>query len=780
MAETNGGVREPHGPDHDEEGPSARGDHRIDIAGNASGTVIAGNHNVVIDAHGSTVNLLPPRERPRPVRRERVALVPRRQREPVGREADLEELESALHGHGLVQLWGPPGVGKSTLLRHAARCLEPGPDGVLFFNAAHREVEDLAQEIFEACYEAPGYAPTGPELRRLMAGVRVTVYADDVDLTPEQLRLLADAAPDATFVLANRERSLLGEGGHLELRGLDRAAGLELLTRELGHPLPQGELVAANELCMLSLGRPLLLLRAAGLAGFDTSGEVTLPRPAEIEGLLPLLLDRLDAAAVTALHLLATLRDAEVDPVHVGALCGVPEPAVVCGRLAELGLAVVTERGYRSVADVVPEVRRRSPEGFPADRLCDHFARWAALPTTTPAQVADHGRALELAAELAEQQGRPDLAVRVARAVSPVLAQSLRFGVWGRLLDQGQNAAQQAGDVTARAYFTHEKAIRCLLIGRRVLAAVLLAEAVVLWRQLGDSEGVNAALNAQQYTPPPSSLTPDAGPPGGDVGTTLGNDAGTAAGTDPGTTVGADAGTAPGTTSGTDPGTTVGTDPGTVPGTDPAVASGADPGAASAADAGAQPGVDTGGAPNTPVDPVTQLATNPSGATTAGGAAAGGGTTAVGVGALSTGVITTLVGIVAAIAIGVGIYQEQASNDESPTSSTSTPSDELAGVWRDGQGNVFRITESGDGSYQFKMQGNCGGSSTVEITGSSGSYSATVPVWDESSCGTTVGEADLRIDVDSDGSSADVEMTEKSDGTWKCYTCGTQSWTRLS
>lgn len=219
MAETDGFVREPHGPDPDEDGAPMGGDHRIDIAGDASGTVIAGNHNVVIDAHGSTVNLLPPQERPRPVRRERVALVPRRQREPVGREADLEELENALRGHGVVQLWGPPGVGKSTLLRHAARSLEPGPDGVLFLNGAHREPEDLAQEIFEACYEAPGYAPTGPELRRLMTGIEVTVYVDDAELTPERLRLLADAAPDATFVFASRERSLLGESADLELRG---------------------------------------------------------------------------------------------------------------------------------------------------------------------------------------------------------------------------------------------------------------------------------------------------------------------------------------------------------------------------------------------------------------------------------------------------------------------------------------------------------------------------------------------------------------------------------
>ncbi|MFB7763818.1 AAA family ATPase [Streptomyces xiamenensis] len=804
MADKDGGGRQPLGPEHRGEDAPAHGDHRVDIGGNASGTVIAGHHNVVIDAHGSTVNLLQPQERPKPVRRESVALLPRRQRDPVGREADLEELGATLRRHGLVQLWGPPGVGKSTLLRHAARRLDAGPDGVLFLNGAHRESEDLAQEIFEACYEAPGYAPTGPELRRLMAGVRVAVYIDDAELTPEQLRLLTDAAPDATFVLASRERTLLGESGQLELRGLSRAAGLQLLGEELGLPLPQHERAAAHELCGLSLGRPLLLLRAAGLARAGAAGELRLPRAAEIEGLLPLLFEGLDPAAVGALRLLATLGDAELDPVHVGALCGVAEPAAVCARLARLGLAEATERGFRGVADVVPEIRRWAPAAFPAlfpaDRLCDHFARWAALPTTTASQVADHGRALEVVAELAEEQGRPDLAVRLARAVSPSLAQSLRFGVWGRLLDRGESAAQQAGDATARAYFTHEKAIRCLMTGRRVVAAVLLAEAVVLWRQLGDTEGVDAALNAQQYTPAPSVPTPGATAPGGGGETPPGNDPdpGGAAGGDPGVTAGTDVGTA----AGPDPGA-AGPGTGTAPGSGPGAAaepaghspSGGDAGPVPAGDGGGQPwgdpgtspvgdagaahgaGTGTGAVPNAPVDPATAFAAHSSGAA-AGGAAAGAG--AVLPGALWASLLPTVIGVVVAVALGVGIYQVAASDDRSATESASGPQDELAGVWRDEAGNVFRITGTGDGAYEVDVQATCGESTTVEITGGSGSYRATMPVWDETACGTAVGEADLAIEVASDRSSAAVQVTERSDGSWECYTCGPQNWTRLS
>ncbi|TGB05783.1 ATP-binding protein, partial [Streptomyces palmae] len=457
------------------------------------------------------------RERPRPVRRDRVELLPRRLPQPVGRDAEFTALADAVRAGGLVQLFGPPGVGKSTLLRYAARAIDPGPDGVLFLTATHREVGDLAQELFEACYTATDYAPSPAELRRLMAGVRITVYMDNADLTHEQLRELSDAAPDATFVFAGEDRSLLGEGTALEVRGLDREAGLALLARELRRPLRESELPVGDDLWRAAHGRPLLLLRAAGLARFHASGESELPRPGTIAELLPLLFDQLDTAAMSTLHLLATLGDAELGAPHIGELTDVPDPDALCGRLADLGLAVVSETGYRCAPDVAGALRQRVSEPFSIERLCDHLTRWATQPTTTPAQVAAYSRALERAAELAESADRPDLAVRVTRAASPALARSLRFGAWGRLLGRGWVAAERAGDRNAMAYFTHEEGIRTLLTGRRVISAVLLAEAVVLWRQLGDTHGAQAALHAQQYAPPPLPHTaappvaPDAG-----------------------------------------------------------------------------------------------------------------------------------------------------------------------------------------------------------------------------------------------------------------------------
>jgi hypothetical protein len=160
---------------------------------------------------------------------------------------------------------------------------------------------------------------------------------------------------------------------------------------------------------------------------------------------------------------------------HIGALTGVPESAALCSRLADLGLILTTELGYRCTPDVVAVLPSRKPDPFPIGQLCEYFTQWVADPQTTPADAAVHGGALDRTAQLAEWAGRPDLVVQLAQAASPMLALSLRFGAWGQLLERGQNAAEAAGDKRVGAYFKHERGIQRLLTGKGVAARGTLA-----------------------------------------------------------------------------------------------------------------------------------------------------------------------------------------------------------------------------------------------------------------------------------------------------------------
>ncbi|NUS44533.1 MAG: ATP-binding protein, partial [Mycobacteriaceae bacterium] len=485
----------------------------VDIGGDAAGPVIAGDYNVVIDAKsGSQVSLLTERRRPEPVRRKQIELLPRAQSAPIGREAALAALNAAVRQGGSVQLSGPTGSGKSALLRHAARTAPAGPDGVIFLSAATREADDLAQEIFEACYDADGYAPSRSELRRLMKNLRVTVYLDDADLELRPLRDLTDAAPEATFVFTAERRVPLDDLTVIEVEGLTEQAWRRLLERTLNRPVPAAAHAEVERLRQAADGRPLVLQRAAALAAFDTSGALVLPQAGRIADLVPLLIDQLDAAPAAVLGLLATMAGADLSVVHIAALTDAAdaEAEAACSRLVELGLAEPTEHGYQCHPDIVAAFRARHPDPFPVDALCAHFVRWLPQPSTTRAEVAAAARALERTAQLAAESGRDDQVVQLIRAGSPAMARALRFGMWGRLLGRGWIAAQKTGDRSAAAYFMHEEGIRSLLTGRRVLAAALLAEAALVWKELGNLHAAQAAQQAQQFIPdaPPPSAPP--------------------------------------------------------------------------------------------------------------------------------------------------------------------------------------------------------------------------------------------------------------------------------
>ncbi|WP_441247050.1 ATP-binding protein [Kitasatospora sp. McL0602] len=780
---------------------------QVEIGGNAMGPVVAGDHNLVVDAqHGSTVTVLMERERPHPVRRPRVELLPRPQREPIGRAAELAALAAGVRAGGLVQLYGPPGIGTSMLLRHAARHLPPGPDGVLYLNAAARETGDLAQEVFEACYDAAGFAPSETELRRLMAGVRVTVYLDNSRLGREELLSLADSARDATFVLAGSERSLLGtDGTTVEVKGLDRHGGIDLLAQGLGRPLLDSDLAAAEALWEAGEGRPLPLLRAAGLAGladFDPDGPAQLPQPGQVAALVPLLLGRLDPPAVKILHLLATLGDAELAPAQIAAVTEVTDAAEICTRLAGLGLVLAEGHGYRCASGTATAVYQSHPEPFSVDQICRYFARWAGLPGTSPAQVADHGTALERAAALAEAVGRPDLAVLVTRAASPVMARALRFGSWARLLGLGWVSARSAGDKQAEAYFTHEEGVRSLLTGRRVMAAVLLGEAVTLWHQLGNTHGASAALHAQSYVPPltPPAAAPVPAPAPASPAPTV-HDGGSSLHTHAATTHGTHASAAHATTtpaahaSAAHAGTAT-------PAAHTAHASAATHTTAhttayTAAHTSAAAHATTGhtaaahmsslahGSAGHAASAVLPHAAGHAAAHAAGHAAAAGaaaaGTAGAGGAAGATGVAAAvsakaaltavLVLVAAAMAVAIGvvpkILDDSSSADTKPTS--------LAGVWETPAG-ALQITASGNDTFTMT---DCG--TSIALTGSGGhSYTGTFPVHDKAAgeCGPSIGQSSVTIALTPDLSTANVTMGHSSDPEMTCYACGT--WTRLS
>lgn len=474
----------------------------IHVGGDVVGQLVVGDHNITVWAEQSVVTLVAPGERPQPVLRPVISLLPRPAR-PIGRERELAVVRKAMAGARLVQVYGPPGAGKSTLLRYAAGQL--GLPATVFLPAGGRALGDVLQDVFEACYETAGYRPSPVELRRLLSGVDLCLLLDDLDLSDAQRDEFLDVVADAAVVFTSQQRSLWADGQSWALAGLAWEPALELLTTALNRPLDEPEQLAAARLWQVAEGSPLLLLRAAAAARSGPDGRVVLPRAAELSELLPRSFGYLSAPARAVVSMLA-IADAPVSADLLPWLADAPASAI--DELASRGLVIDAD-----VVALAPGVAAALPAdlmpGLPqlawaADRLS------AALPRSSPVRVAEHAALLAGMVDALARLGRPDLGARLAKSAAPIAACSGRLGAWQRILDRGKAAAELTGDQSFLAYFTHEIGILALVTGQVAMAAAGITSAIALWHQLGQT--THATLAQHTHSLVTGHATPIAQP----------------------------------------------------------------------------------------------------------------------------------------------------------------------------------------------------------------------------------------------------------------------------
>ncbi|MFF2079361.1 AAA family ATPase [Kitasatospora sp. NPDC058162] len=481
--------------------------------GDVSGTMIVGNRNTVTTlnitaGHGSaiTLNAGPP---PNPVKRQPISHLPRSGADPlIGRERELQALQQAIGARQLVQIWGTAGVGKSALLRHLARTLPRGPEGVAYIEAGGRTADDLAQAIFDISFDAPNYKPSLEVLKEHLKTLRLRIYLDDAGLDEKGLRRLFDLAGQSAFVFTSQHRSPVGGVHAIRLDGLTDTAGVQLVQTVLARQLRPEEAQTVAALCDALHGNPLRLRRIA----LSVATGKRLPTIADLPALLPALLNRLQPAERDLLHLLGSLSGAELAARQLNALLGRTDSDALAGGLVRHGLLIASETGYGCPPDVAECVLKSRMTQFPPDRLCRALTAWVESRETTPDQVAAHFQALDVAVLGAERSGQAQLGVELARAASPKLALSRQFDAWGSLLGAGWAAAKSVGDRAGEEFFLREARTRRKAIGRAALTTTLALEAGVLWKELAalqaHSVAHHAATTALTAVPPVAPLAP--------------------------------------------------------------------------------------------------------------------------------------------------------------------------------------------------------------------------------------------------------------------------------
>jgi len=464
-------------------------------AGEIGGQVAVGSHNLQIHAdHGAIVYAMPSgegpavRERPLPV-----SLLPRDCPSLLGRERELAEAHAALAGGETVGVAAPPGGGKTSLLRRLSHLAEDAlPHGVVFLRAAGQPREDVERFLFDAFWacDAP-YQPTPFELRQRLAARRALVVLDDLELGREDVCELLDCAPGCRFLLASERRALWGEERTLELAGLDGAASLALLERELGRPLRDDERARAADLCGRVGGRPLSVLQAAARV---RAGELPLGDADELEASVRAGLDGEERRVLHALELLAP---AALHVDDVAAIAGVPDAAAVLERLRERGAAQAHSPRW-SVTLAFEYHGRHDP--MLLRRVRERLSLHADERPVEDVPVI-------LAALLAAEGGPGEQeALGLVRAVDGLLTRSGRWAAWRIALERAAAAAEAIGDRAATAWALHQLGTRAGCLGDGD-GATSLRRALALRRELGDEAGaaVSAHNLAQLFGAPPGA-----------------------------------------------------------------------------------------------------------------------------------------------------------------------------------------------------------------------------------------------------------------------------------
>ena len=407
----------------------------------------------------------------------------------VGRRGELAEALAALDQDVPVEISGPPGIGKTALLRHIAHHPRASSvDGVVYISARRQSSLDLRHRLFDAFYTADTPCrPTPADIRRGLRDRYALILLDDVSLTQPEIEEVFEAAPRCAFVIAARERILWGETRAIVLAGLLAEDTIALFERELERTLDADERAAATRAAVRLEGHPLRIRQGAAL--IRARG---IPPDAWAEHLTP---DTLIAELVTAvdekerrvLLALAPLAGLPISLQHVAEMAGLTDVEPVLIGLARRGLVARQQSRYRLVDGVADRLRRTDDLKPPVNRVITYFTAWADRQRRNQASLLDAADALGRVQECAMDERRWGETLRFGRQLERPLVAAARWGTWGSVLERCLTAAKAIGDRSVEAWALHQLGTRAVHLADADLARRLLEQAAQLRDELGET-----------------------------------------------------------------------------------------------------------------------------------------------------------------------------------------------------------------------------------------------------------------------------------------------------
>jgi energy-coupling factor transporter ATP-binding protein EcfA2 len=431
----------------------------------------------------------------------------------LGREQELQRLRLAIQAGDPIELVGPCGFGKTTLLRQLASIAsQETARPPVYLRLGKERLDDTLQRLFDASYTSPEpFKPTPEQRTQLLARVSSVVLLDDLTLSPREVGQLVASLPGCSLIVASTQPLLGRHGTSVTISGLTDRAAMELVAGDLGRPLTAAEAAAVGDLAAAVQGQPLHLHQAAALVREDGHALVELATRAARD---PLVLDRLSVNALAEherrlLAVLALAGGALLPRDLIGAIGDIATLSDSLGLLRRRGLIERHQDRFGLPICHVGTYRELLLKHLQLAGGLGTLSDWlmAQDPTSGQARSAIGGavNALGYAAEHAEWPA----VVRLVRVLEPILTLAGRWEASREALEHGLTAARQLGDRAAEALFSHQLGTLELSLDNLVQARVHLDHARQLREQLGDHAGAAVSShNLAVLVPPDAVIAP--------------------------------------------------------------------------------------------------------------------------------------------------------------------------------------------------------------------------------------------------------------------------------